>query len=638
MTPVPLEAKLNIPKNTLRTILVTLIVLSCFASYFNALLNGFVYDDIFQVVENHWIKNTRYLPDIFMKGVWGFAGGGISSNYYRPVMHLFYMVNYHIFGLRPWGFHLVNILLHTAVSLLVFLVAVFLFRKLKSTSYLAPSFIAAILFATHPIHTEVVTWVAGIPDLSFTLLYLLSFYLYARSQEGGLYSTRRLYVFSLISFFLATFSKETALTLPLVLIAYESVFVKNPGTAVSRLRKVLPYFLVLGVYFMFRVHALKGLAPFKRDADLNTYQVVINIFPLFIQYLERLILPINMNAFYVFHPVASALEPTSLFSILLTMTFVFILCVFYRKNKLAFLSLLFIAFPLLPVLYVPVLGENRFAERYLYLPSFGYVMFIALFIDRIRSNRPKWTLALNMGLWVWIGLYASGTISRNPDWKNDYALWTDTVRKSPDGAIPHNELGNAYASKGATDKAMEHYRMALILKPHNAEAHNNLGLAYSSKGDTDRAIEYYQEALRLRPGSASAHNNLGLVYSSKGDIDTAIEHFQEALRLHPTSPGIHNNLGNVYESKGWTDRAFQHYQKALELDPDYADAHVNLGTFYGATGQIDKAIEHFQVALELKPGDPVTLRNLANAYRLKGWPDKAQEYLQRAKGIEQQRQ
>ena len=637
MTPVPSEAKLNIPKNTLKPILIALIVLSCFASYFNALLNGFVYDDVFQVVENHWIKNTRYLPDILVQGVWGFARGGNPSNYYRPVMHLLYMVNYHIFGLHPWGFHLVNILFHTGVSLLVFLVAAFLFRKLKSTSYLVPSFIAAILFATHPIHTEVVTWVAGIPDLSFTFFYLLSFYLYARSQERGSHSAGGLTVYSLISFFLATFSKETALTLPLILIAYDSVFGKNSATTVSRLRKILPYFLVLGVYFMFRIHALKGLAPFKRDADLEPYQVVINIFPLFIQYLEKLILPINLNAFYVFHPVASAWEPKALFSILLTMTFVFILCVFYRKNKLAFLSLLFIVFPLLPVLYVPVLGENRFAERYLYLPSFGYVLFIAFFVDRMRSNRSKWALGLNVAVWVLIGLYGSGTISRNPVWRDDYALWTDTVKKSPDGAIPHNELGNAYAAKGSIDEAMEHYRMALTLKPHHAEAYNNLGLAYSSKGDTDSAIAYYQEALRLRPGSPSAHNNLGLAYSSKGDIDTAIEHFQEALRLHPTSPGIHNNLGNAYESKGWTDRAFQQYQKALELDPDYADAHVNLGTLYGATGQIDQAIQQFQTALKLKPDDPVTLRNLANAYRLKGWPDEAQEYLQRAKGIEKRK-
>jgi hypothetical protein len=115
MNPVPLEAKLNISKNTLRTILITIILLSCFVSYFNALFNGFVYDDLFQVVENHWIKDTRYLPDIFTQGVWGFAAGK-TSNYYRPVMHLIYMLTYHIFGLHAWGFHFVNILFHAGVS------------------------------------------------------------------------------------------------------------------------------------------------------------------------------------------------------------------------------------------------------------------------------------------------------------------------------------------------------------------------------------------------------------------------------------------------------------------------------------------------------------------------------------------
>jgi hypothetical protein len=130
MNSVPLEATPTIPKNRLRYILITLIFFSCFASYFNALFNGFVYDDIFQVVENRWIKNTSYLPDFFSQGVWGFAGGKIS-NYYRPIMHLIYMLAYHIFGLHPWGFHFVNILFHAGVSLLVFLSLLFFLENLN---------------------------------------------------------------------------------------------------------------------------------------------------------------------------------------------------------------------------------------------------------------------------------------------------------------------------------------------------------------------------------------------------------------------------------------------------------------------------------------------------------------------------
>ena len=150
---------------------IIIILIASFAVYFNALFNDFVYDDKVQVLENHWIKDIKFIPEIFSKSVWSFQKGAVISNYYRPLMHLIYMLNYYIFGLNPWGFHLVNILFHAGVSVLVFIIGLRLLRESQhqaSASYMIPSFIAALLFATHPIHTEAVTWVAGLPDLSFT--------------------------------------------------------------------------------------------------------------------------------------------------------------------------------------------------------------------------------------------------------------------------------------------------------------------------------------------------------------------------------------------------------------------------------------------------------------------------------------
>ena len=191
--------------------------------YLNALPNEFVYDDKYQVLENHWIRDAKYIPEIFLTNVWAFVGEENLSNYYRPLMHIIYMINYHIFGFKPWGFHLTNILLHGGVSVLLFLLLSVLinqshdlnskfhpeqvgtnskskikkskgrtdlvrpksqFSKPKSqilnlkSQILSAPFIAALLFAAHPIHTEAVTWIGGIPELSFTLFYLLSFYLY----------------------------------------------------------------------------------------------------------------------------------------------------------------------------------------------------------------------------------------------------------------------------------------------------------------------------------------------------------------------------------------------------------------------------------------------------------------------------
>jgi len=190
---------------------ILIILLVSFGIYFNALFNGFVYDDKLQVLDNRWIKDLNHIPDMFSKSVWSFQGETIISNYYRPLMHLFFMLNYYIFGLRPWGFHLLNILFHTGVSILVFVNASRLLRAPSNSSQLgeqgfvgsllSPPFVGALVFATHPIHTEAVAWVSGVPELSYTFFFLLSLYLYMRFEEG----MKGMYPLSLLSFSIATF-------------------------------------------------------------------------------------------------------------------------------------------------------------------------------------------------------------------------------------------------------------------------------------------------------------------------------------------------------------------------------------------------------------------------------------------------
>jgi hypothetical protein len=190
--------------------------------YANSLFNDFVYDDVPQVLENRWIRDTEYIPDILSKDVWAFEREEGGWNYYRPLMYLVYMANYHVFGLRAWGFHLVNLLFHAGVSILVFLIIYALlttWRLGKSSSPLGPSLAAALFFAAHPIHTEVVAWVAGIPELTFTLFLLISFFFYMRSGDGKLIKGN--YLLSLAFFPLALLSKETAVILPLLLILYD---------------------------------------------------------------------------------------------------------------------------------------------------------------------------------------------------------------------------------------------------------------------------------------------------------------------------------------------------------------------------------------------------------------------------------
>lgn len=511
-------------KYTILRYQIIIIFLVSFAVYFNTLYNGFVIDDIQQVVNNHLIKDIRYIPEIFSSSVWEFEGR--HSNYYRPLIFIIYMVVYYVFGIEPWGFHLVNILFHCSASVIVFLIVSRLMRDSCSETkphlsltkgcqeeLMSAPFITAFLFATHPIHTEAVAWIAGVMDLSFTFFYLLSFYLYIRSSEEHL-SFKGTYLLSVVSFSLATLCKEPALTLPAVLIIYDYTFRKEKKVSFS-LKRYIPYLIVAAVYFIMRFTAVEGLAPVKTDIKLSLYQYIINIFVLFSQYLEKLVLPINLNIWHVFRPVTSLFTAKGIISFLVTAAFLGCVFITLKRNRFVFLCLSFIALPLLPSLYLPALGiENAFAERYLYLPSVGFVFLLALLITWVKDNRPTWVLALTVTLLLVIGIYSISTVSRNAVWRDSLSLWTDVIKKSPDSAIANQNLGYALYSQGRIDEAIEQYKISLGLNPRLIDAHHNLGVAYAIKGFINEAIYEYQIALKLQPDFAEAHSNLGLAFSN----------------------------------------------------------------------------------------------------------------------------
>lgn len=606
-----------------RTVLVQVIVvfLIAFGVYLNTLSNGFVYDDDAQVVENIWIKSIKYIPRIFLTDVWKFYGDATSS-YYRPMMHIVYMMNYKIFGLSPWGFHLVNILLHAGVSILVLFVARRLIgavRPADSSGYLSPPFVAGLLFAVHPIHTEVVAWVAGVPELLFTLFSLLALYLYIQAGQGEAPSHRSLsYPLSIGSFAIAIFSKETAIVLPLFLVIYDYAFKDLPDRWIVSAKRCVPYVAIAAICLIMRLIALGGVAPLRRHGDLSFHECAINVFPLFSRYLGKLLLPVNLNAFYVFHPIRSIAELEGIVSLAVTSLFLLLLILSFRKNKVAFFCLVVTAVPLIPVLYIRGVGENVFAERYLYLPSVGYGILLALLIQWASRRIPKWRTPVAIVLLVGIGgFFSVGTFERSGIWKDNYSLWTDTLKKSPDGAIPHASMGDALLSLGRVDEAIRHYDVALELNPDYYGAIVNLAVAYLDKGLVDRAIAQSRRAVNRKPNGYGAHVNLGLAYKRKGRTDEAIEEYRAAIRLNPDSAGSYNNLGLAYGSQGLLADAIQCYEKAVSLNPDYADAYNNLGIAYAEKGSLDAAIRQFETAVNLNQKDKDYQINLNRARNMK---------------------
>ena len=354
---------------------ISIIVFVSLLSYCNALGNGFVYDDIFQVIKNPWIRNYGHIGDIFTSSVWAF--NGVETNYYRPMMHIFYLAAYQIFGLVPWGFHLMNVILHVLNSVLVFCIACRLLEKKEHGETSAARFLpltVALLFAAHPIHTEVVTWVGGMPDAAFSFFSLLSLFFYIRCSSGTPLISLA-FALSVLSYFLATLCKEPALTILPIMVAYDYAFRGSDFTLKGSIKKYTPFAAATLIYFLLRISALSSMVPLHKHGDLSLYQDIVNVFPLFATYLEKLVLPINLNAWHVFHPISSLFTAKGLASLIVTLAFFIAIILTARKNKPIFWSLLIIILPHSAISISACPGGKPFCREVPVL-SFGWI-FIA---------------------------------------------------------------------------------------------------------------------------------------------------------------------------------------------------------------------------------------------------------------------
>lgn len=567
------------------------------AVYGNTILNGFVWDDRAQVLENPWLTSFRYLPQIFSSNAWAFAGAGkYQVSYYRPMMHVFYLLTNKAFGLAPWGFHLVNIVIHALNSGLVFLIAVKLLRRLAagdSTRAVSAAFLGALLFAVHPVHTEVVAWAAGIPDLSCSLFFLLAFYLYMEKERRGSWAEAG----SVFFFFLSTLCKEPGFTLPAVLFAYD-LAVSRSWSLPRLVRNYAPYLAVAAVSLVMRFQALKGFAPAIPHADLTPYQCVINVFPIFLDYLLACIAPLGLSFIHVFHPISSMAGVQAVAGLACLLLYLAALWLAWRKQRATFVALVLLIVPLLPVFYIRAL-PYPFAERYLYLPLAGVALLVAIGVAKLGNLRQAWLPAVG-ALSLVLVLFSAETFVRNGVWQSDLTLWLDTVRSAPDDALSRGELGHALIKAGRVDEGIDQYRSALALREEDAGMHNHLGTAYLRSGRVDEAIAEFRRSIALKGNDVDSHNNLGSAYLAKGMADKAAKEFEVVLALAPDSAETLNNLGLAYKSLNRLDDAVNCYQAALRLRPDVGGLHYNLARVYEMKGLREQAAREMRMAQQLQ--------------------------------------
>lgn len=581
----------------------------CALGYSNSLTVPFVFDDFANVRDN---PNLR-IQEVGWENLWNAAQEGPSAR--RPVAKLSFALNYYFGHDNVRGYHVVNLAIHIGCSILVYLLG----REVLSRPW--PALAAALIFASHPLQTQAVTYIVQRMTCLATLFYLAALLCYVRGRVATQRRRWRYWGGTTMCGLLAFGSKEIAGTLPLAILLYEWYFFQNLDRVwLKRVsRYVVPAFALLV--------AIVLLSPSIRTELFGGYAV--REFTMW----ERLLTEPRVVAFYlslVIWPMPSRLSithdiaishglidpPTTILSILAIVGLLVVAWKAARRVPIVSFCVLWVLLHL--AIESTVIPLELVYEHRMYLPLAG-ASWLAAWALFAMIPKVQQAMLVTAGIVV---LLVAATYARNRVWQDGPTLWADVVAKYPLDARAYNNLGSALASQGRHDEAIKHHRRALELKPGFADAHNNLGIAAASREDLDAAIEHYRQALASDPEYATARNNLGNALAAQGDLDAAVEQYYLALQSEPNYADAHYNLGVAMAAQGDVVEAAEHYRAALRLNPRYYQAANNLGALLAGEGKLEEAVEQFRLALRLEPEYIDALSNLGSVL---AWQEKYSE-------------
>ncbi len=587
-------------------ILGIVLVLATAVAYQQAWHAGYVWDDDVYVTGNKLLT----APD-GLKRIWFSLE---SPSQYFPLVYTTFRIEHGLWGLNPAGYHCVNILLHILNALLVW--------RLLYVLRVPGAWLAAAIFALHPVQVESVAWITERKNVLMGIFFLLALLSWTRFLEAHARQTWKFYVLALIFYALALLSKTTACTLPAAL--FLILWWKKKPINWQRLMQIAP-FVVLGI-------GMGLVSIWWERYHQGTQGEIFQIGPLerilvasraLWFYASKLLWPSNLTFIYP----RWTISPANPFDYVWLLAIIALAAVIYFTRRYTGrgveIAALFFVATLSPTLGVIMLYTFRFtfvADHYQYLACIGPLALAAAGITTAFGllDRRRWllqpvicgVLLLSLGVLTWrqCGMY-----------RDTETLWRWTISRNPSSWMAYNNLGTALLKTGRVDEAVSQFDKALEIQPGYAVAHNNLGNAFLRLGRAADSYAHLQKALEFDPNNAEAHNNMGNTLVQMGRADDAAAHYRKAVEIDPSYVEAHNNLGALSLQTGRFDESIAHLQKALTINPDNADAHNNLANTLLRMGQIDDALVHYNKALELKPTDANAQNNLA--WLLATFPD-----------------
>lgn len=544
------------------------------ATYFSSFENAFTYlDDQVQVVNNSTIKQ---LSAENVKAIFSSTSVGM----YQPMTTLIYAVIYQLNGLSPFAFHFASALFHFLNTLILFL----LLKELKFTHWLL--YLMCTIFAMHPMQVESVAWVSAFSNLVFTSFYLSSLLLYLHFING---KKKLHYWLSCFLFLLSCFSKATAISLPLILIAID--FYQHKNLKWKNLVNKLPFLLVSITFGLIAINSREA-AGHLSDLSLN-FGLIDRVFLIsysLLFYPIKFLWGFNLSAFYPYPELSNGFLPWAYYAAFLVLLGCVGLLYKFRNQKELLIAALLYLLMIAPTLHFVPVGNQLTTDRYIYLPMLGLLLFLGFLFKNLPMNYFKYaTIFLAVGL----GLMS---FERSKVWQNDKQLWTDVIAKHPNVAQAYNNLGSYVLLEGKKQEAFQNFDKAIQLKPYYADAYNNRGNLYSQAGKSEKAMADFNKAIELRP-HADAYFNRGNELSKSGNFQMAIDDYSQSLSLKKSSD-TYTNRAFAKMNLNADAEAVNDLKSALKLDPTYHQAYFLLAMEARKRVDFDAACRYLQKAAQ----------------------------------------
>lgn|GEM_PF-550191 len=579
----------------LRLALIAVLVVAVYNSTFG---NRFVWDDLDVIVKNRLLESFRNLPRLFL---YEDRTADALTGYYRPMTYLSFLLDRSIWGLNPVGFNITNIFLHICTVFLLYGVVDTLFKRERL------AFVAALIFALHPMAGETVNFHAGGRNTLLSAFFaLLSLLLYVRKRHLA----------ALACFTAAIFSKEFALLLPVIFILYD----RRAGSEKRPWSAYLPFLVPILCYLALRSFAVVQGNLFKTIQLSGNLLLIPKIV---VRYLVNMLFPVNLKILY--DVPAAITAPSFLAYALGLFAIVGAVFVFRKRDEVVFSASWFFLF-LLPVIGIVPLGAAMMADRYAYFSLMGFSLALAYAVCQIPKQAVFPVTALLCGAFAAIG------VQRNPLWRDMPTLYRQMTLDVPEKSIGFTNLGMYYYEHGDLARAEKYLeescsKKGIVIR----DAYHYLSAVYWENNKLDEALAVLDKLMALEPGNPQAYIMASRIYENKGDKAMAQRYYAKVTAMFPQIEqmmgGRATSLcqeGEKMMAEGRRLEAERKFKEALMMKPDFVPVLIDMGSLAAEKGNLAGAVEYFRKAVALEPGNASAHYNLSMAYDLTGRPSEAQ--------------